>query len=124
MSFDWNKYFLLAEDIYKNTKKASGDNEATQRTAISRAYYSVFHLSEDNAISNMAYQRPTKNHHSEIILFYKKQMADPNHQELGKLLSTLRFSREKCDYEAGDFGDIKKLLESSILHAKTIKSLL
>lgn len=39
MSFDWNSYLTLAEELAK--KK---EDEASQRTAISRAYYCVYNL--------------------------------------------------------------------------------
>lgn len=123
MPFDWNKYFLLAEDIYKNTKKSSGDNEALQRTAISRAYYSVHHLATEHA-ETMGHPKPTKDHHTDIIGFYKSQMDSPNHQEAGKTLAILHRSRKKCDYDSNNLGDLNKLLESSLIQAKTIKSLL
>jgi hypothetical protein len=37
IAFDWNAYFVLAEELAKR------DDEASKRTAISRAYYSAFH---------------------------------------------------------------------------------
>ena len=36
MPFDWNDYYLLAERLKQ------GDEEASRRSAISRAYYSVY----------------------------------------------------------------------------------
>jgi uncharacterized protein (UPF0332 family) len=38
MPFDWNNFLLLAEEL------AARADEASKRTAISRAYYFVFHL--------------------------------------------------------------------------------
>lgn len=38
MPFDWNNFLVLAEDL------ARKDDEASKRSAISRAYYFVFHL--------------------------------------------------------------------------------
>jgi uncharacterized protein (UPF0332 family) len=38
MAFDWNNFLILAEEI------ATRGDEASKRTAISRAYYFVFHL--------------------------------------------------------------------------------
>src|SRR5437899_11955893 len=41
MSFDWNEYAALAEELSKR------DNEASLRTAISRIYYSTYHAARD-----------------------------------------------------------------------------
>lgn len=38
MPFDWNNFLVLAEEL------ATKDDEASKRSAISRAYYFVFHL--------------------------------------------------------------------------------
>jgi hypothetical protein len=43
MTFDWNEYLTLAEEL------ALKNDEASKRTSISRAYYSVYHLAYERA---------------------------------------------------------------------------
>jgi len=45
-SFDWSEYLRLARDLSANA------DEASQRTAISRAYYCIYHMASARAIAN------------------------------------------------------------------------
>ena len=46
MPFDWLEYLRLAQAL------ALKGDEASKRTAISRAYYFVYHLANDRAVAN------------------------------------------------------------------------
>lgn len=52
MSFDWREYLNLASILSGNA------DEASQRTAISRAYYAVFHAATLHAKANGYGARP------------------------------------------------------------------
>jgi uncharacterized protein (UPF0332 family) len=51
MPFDWNDYLTIAKEFKTRTdgQTPSNLNEAMQRTAVSRAYYSMFHLALEYA---------------------------------------------------------------------------
>jgi uncharacterized protein (UPF0332 family) len=51
MPFDWTNFFVLAEDLARN------NDEASKRSAISRAYYFVFHLAFARAESTAGQYR-------------------------------------------------------------------
>lgn len=121
MSFDWNEYLRISEDIYTQLKNSGRNDEALARTAISRAYYSAINLAAENAIQKYGQSFPKDNFHSACIGYYRNDKMNPNHQTAGKLLRTLHSSRIKCDYHALFEGNLEKALESSILQAKNIK---
>ncbi len=93
MAFDWNDYLTFAQEL-----KSRGD-EAAVRSAISRAYYCVFHCAKDYAIANLGY------------LFRSDQ---PSHVQMWKLFEgkgrtfkavhdkgmALKRIRQDADYES------------------------
>lgn len=130
MAFDWDYYLVIAKKISKsvNGKADNDNNEALRRTAISRAYYAIYHLALTYAKNNLGYVPPDRNggnqFHSDIRSHYKKQMANPDYQEVGKILFSLHSARVNCDYKADDIGNVGALLTSSILQANKIKGIL
>lgn len=130
MSFDWNDYLEIAKDLKTKTdgQAVSNSNEALQRTAISRAYYAMYHLALNYAKTKLGYVSPNQNggnqFHSDIRSHYKKQMASSDYQEVGKILFLLHSSRVNSDYKADGIGNVKSLLSSSILQADKIKGIL
>ena|SRR3989338_10919081 len=126
MSFDWNYYLVIAKKLKTSTdgKPNNNNNEALRRTAISRAYYAMYHFAVSYAENNLGYQKPAKDYHPHIRSHYKKQMASPNCQEVGKILFQLHKARVDCDYKSDGIGNVESLLTSSILQADKIKSFL
>lgn len=118
MSFDWSDYLQLAQDI----KDDPSSSEAQKRTAISRAYYAAHNLARDLAIQN-GHPNTPNNGHSSLISFFKRDFSNVQYQEAGKLLSTLRFERTKCDYNSDTtaIGDIDAKLESAIIQANGVR---
>lgn len=129
MAFNWDGYFTIAKKLKNSTDNAkiSNDVEALQRTAVSRAYYSMYHLAVDYAKTHFGY-RPVKNgqnnFHTEIRSEFKNQLANPDYQEVGKILFQLYKARVACDYESEGLGNIKSLLGSTIIQSDKIKSIL
>lgn len=129
MSFDWDCYLVLAKKIKKLTggKPDNNNNEAFKRTAISRAYYAMFHLAVAYARDNFGYV-PNKNgpnqSHSDVRAEYQKQLGNPDHQEVKKILAKMHKARIDSDYKADSLGNTQSLLGSIILDADKIKGIL
>jgi uncharacterized protein (UPF0332 family) len=88
-SFDWADYLTLA-----TTLSANGD-EASQRSAISRAYYSVFHAATLHAKPNGYNERS----HGRLWKMYQAD-ADLNARRLSVLGNQMKRAREDADYVA------------------------
>lgn len=94
MSFDWREYLRLAENLVEISSNGLGD--ARLRSAISRAYYSVFCLSRDRA--GLKYFSG-RNVHIEVIGRYKNSSVFAE-KDAGKILDELRRYRNRADYDA------------------------
>ena len=129
MSFDWNYYLVIAKKLKTSTdgKSDNNNNEALKRTAISRAYYAVFHLAVAYAKNNFGYipnQNGPNQSHSDIRAEYQKQLGNPDHQEIKKILARMYKARIDSDYKADSLGNTQSLLGSIILDADKIKGIL
>jgi len=96
MPFDWNDFLTLADEL------ATRFDEASKRTAISRAYYCVFNLASARAESNVG-PRPkgTLTSHQWCWNQYK-QTVDPTCQRLGNTGERMKRMRGNVDYRATD----------------------
>lgn len=130
MAFDWNDYLEIAKDFKAGTDGQARNNlvEAKQRTAVSRAYYAIYHLAVDYAKNNLGYVPTQKSggnqYHSDIRSVYQSQLANPSHQEVRKILARLHKARIDCDYKPDDLGNLQSLLTSVILEADKVKGTL
>lgn len=129
MPFDWDGYLSFAKDLKSKTdgQTATNKNEAMQRTAISRAYYSMFHLAVDYAMAKLGYT-PKKNgpnqSHTDIQGVYRRQFGNPDHQEVKKILYRMYKARLDSDYNSNILGNAQELLDSILLEADKIKTIL
>jgi len=89
--FNWTEYLRLATDLSQNI------DEASCRTSISRAYYSVYHAASEVAIRN-GYP-PGSNSHAELWKIFSKD-ADKDCRRLATLAKTMKFARENADYKS------------------------
>ena len=94
MSFDWNEYLRLAQQL-------SGlANDAASRSAVSRAYYSAFHaaslsVKSNNVATNPKYER---DRHLRIWNIY----IDSSNKEcrrIGNRGQRLKVERQYADYD-------------------------
>jgi uncharacterized protein (UPF0332 family) len=95
MSFDWNLYLQLAKQL-----RAAAD-EASQRSAVSRAYYSAFHFASASIKANNIGTDPKydRDRHLRIWKAYidsKKKDC----QRIGNRGQRLKLERQKADYDA------------------------
>lgn len=93
MPFDWNRYLDLAREWQGST------DEAYQRSAISRAYYCVFHAAKTYATQNLGYEyRPDNPAHQQLWRHF-----DGRGTTLKAVYSkgmTLKRYRQDADYDA------------------------
>ena len=129
MTFDWNEYLEVAKNLKASTdgQPKNNFNEAQQRSAISRAYYAVYHLAVDYAKAHLGYvesRRGQNQFHSDIRAVYQRQFGNPDHQEVRKMLMRLHTARVNSDYKSEGLGNTESLLGSIILEADRIKGIL
>jgi uncharacterized protein (UPF0332 family) len=90
--FNWNEYFTLAQDL------AARPDEASLRSAISRAYYYVYHLALARASANTFVPKRGEATHVQLWRLYRTSPV-PDCQRLALIAEELQGKREKADYE-------------------------
>ncbi len=88
-SFNWADYLTLATTLSANA------DEASQRSAISRAYYSAFHAATIHARANGYNERS----HGRLWKMYQ-QDSDLNSRRLSVIGNLMKKAREDADYVA------------------------
>lgn len=92
MAFDWSTLLALAEELCHR------DEEAAQRTAISRSYYYVYHLGRRRILDNgFPFSRGVDTHKQVWEKFGND--PDPRCQSLKALAKILQDKRSRADYE-------------------------
>jgi uncharacterized protein (UPF0332 family) len=89
--FNWAEYLRLATDLSQNP------DEASHRTSISRAYYSIYHAASEVAIRN-GYPSGSNSHAGLWKVFSKD--ADRDCRRLATLANTMMFARKNADYKS------------------------
>lgn len=118
MDFDWREYLKLAE-----TLKQSGE-EAALRTALSRTYYWVYHLSRSYADENSYSEKtaPGRGSHRRLWNWCKAQ-NDPQLRQLGVYGDRMRDLRNKADYNSGPIDDLGEAVNRQLLRARECEDL-
>ena len=88
-SFNWGDYLTLAISLSANP------DEASQRSAISRAYYSAFHAATIHAQANGYSER----NHGRLWRMYHSD-TDLNSRRLSVIGNQMKQAREEADYVA------------------------
>jgi len=132
LSFDFGDYLNLAEALV-NERGRLATEEACLRSAVSRAYYSVFILARDftatkeEEIADFDSKGKKLGSHERIIEHFKNS-CDARRQKIGLSLDRLREFRVQADYYAlmrNRHGGPLLLLPSanfSVSEAKTLLS--
>ena len=110
--FDWNDFKTLAEELRQR------NDEAAQRTAISRVYYAVYWRARNFLESEGFVLRQHEASHVQIWNEYKQKSGQTN-KAVGKLGSELHRFRVQADYVA-DVKDVKKLTRDSFKLAENV----
>ena len=116
MSFDWSEYLTLAERLVSKAEEAPNP-EAYYRTAVSRAYYSVFCLTRN-------YVRDTEGRvFSEHSALHKHLISKPHKakSKLGNQLKRLFQHRNNADYDDGLREAAVNKASRALVQAKKIK---
>ncbi len=96
MSFDWENYITLAEDL--KTKRNISIKEAYHRCIISKAYYGIFKIIYE-FLQTEGFN-PKRNVHRSTI-DQLEQAPDPIRKTIASNLRTLKIKRVKADYDSG-----------------------
>lgn len=107
--FSWNDYSIVAVRLQRYSKINSTVTEGFLRSAVSRAYYAVYHAALDYAKSKGYIETRYRDHlkrsgvrrdlgsHGVLIRFLLDN-SDINVKQLGTNLDTCRYMRTECDY--------------------------
>ncbi|WP_413509927.1 hypothetical protein [Carnobacterium maltaromaticum] len=107
MDFDWNSYYNLAKEL------SVCNDEAKQRTAISRAYYSAYRLMRDK-VSIASYEGRSSSH-ADVWNFIGKT----NYRSCKSDGFILKELRQKADYDA-NMPDLEADCEEALILAEQI----
>jgi hypothetical protein len=91
MPFDWSTFLTLAEDLAKRA------DEASLRSALSRAHYYVYHLALSRAEHNQFKAVAGEGTHTQLWRLYSTN-PDPNCKKLAEIAARLKEKRERADY--------------------------
>lgn len=97
MSFDFKEYLVIAEYLHANVR-----SEASIRTAISRAYYSVFSAAKSFCLNEKiinTFESKGPNCHAKVIDGLVAH-DDRSIKAVGKKLESLREKRNDADYDS------------------------
>ena len=89
--FEWSGYLTLAEELAKRT------DEASLRSALSRAYYFVYHLALQRAEANNFKSAPGEGTHTQLWRLFKGS-PEPACLKLALIAERLKEKRERADY--------------------------
>ena len=115
MPFDWNDYLTLAEQL------AIGADEASKRTAISRAYYFVFNLAFARAEWTAGPFPRVQSFHSWC---WGKYRATPDLacQQLANDGERMKRRRVKADYKSGDIPRLDDQVQRMLQEAQQFRA--
>ncbi len=112
MPFDWTEYARLAEDL-----RTRGD-EASLRSAVSRAYYSVYHQARNYLLAEGIELSKTDSSHKVVCNRYKG-IGGTSCRAVGVNGERLNDNRTRADYE-NELRNIESLVEETFKVAQFI----
>jgi uncharacterized protein (UPF0332 family) len=91
--FNWSEYHSLARELVTRSS-----NESCLRTAVSRAYYYVFHLARQRLLDNQFLFLEKQDSHKQV---WEKYTGSPDYdcRKLAEIAKRLKEKREAADYE-------------------------
>ena len=90
---NWRDFLLLASRLAAET------TEADWRTAVSRAYYAVFHVAR-HLLSDLKFTVPRADRAHQYLVFRLSNSGETVVEQAGRDLDTLRRLRNRADYDA------------------------
>ncbi len=116
--FDWQDYLGLAEDLANH-----GSDEAAQRSAISRAYYAVYHRASRYVRSQTLVPAHTGLTHRTVWNVIRTT-SNLNRQQAGNRGDALKVVRFRADYDNPFPGDLQRATRDALLEAREIIDLI
>jgi hypothetical protein len=113
--FDWSEYLELAEELGKRSDQAS------LRSAISRAYYYVYHLALERAQENN-FAFVVGGMHTQLWRVFSESPV-PDCRTLGTIAKRLQKRRERADYE-NVFARVNEEIPGTLADAQYFATLL
>jgi uncharacterized protein (UPF0332 family) len=97
MSFDWSTYI----DLARNLNALPEHEQAAQRSAVSRAYYAVFHEASGTLKTNCinTYPKDQRKSHDKVWNVYKGS-SKRDCRRIGNKAARLMEDRHDADYDA------------------------
>ena len=90
--FDWSQYFTLSNELAKRQE------ESALRSALSRAYYYVYHLALQRAQANGFTTSSGEGTHKQLWRNFNGS-PEPDCQKLAQIAGRLKEKRERADYD-------------------------
>lgn len=98
MSFDWFDFLALADALSRNPT-SPGPEEASLRSAISRAYYAAYCSVRNFADARGEILLRGKASDHWLVINHFRRSPDASRQKIGNQLDRLRRRRNKADYD-------------------------
>lgn len=89
---NWRDYLALAGRL------AAGGTETEWRSAVSRAYYTAFHIARQ-LLADLQFSVPRADRAHQYLVFRLGNSRDPAVEHAGRDLETLRRLRNRADYD-------------------------
>lgn len=89
---NWRDFLVLAARL------TGGAAEAEWRTAVSRAYYTTFHVAR-TLLSDLRFTIPRADRAHQYLVFRLSNSGEPAVEQAGRDLETLRRLRNRADYD-------------------------
>ena len=112
--FDWRSFLNFAQDI-----NGSSASEAALRSAISRAYYAVYHRASIY-VRGHSLVPPTERLTHEKVWSLIELTADPNGKVIGRRGRALKRMRIRADYQTVFPGDLPSLTNFAVGEAQAL----
>lgn len=119
MSFDWADYLTLAEALCHNPG-IPGPEEASLRTAISRAYYAAYRSALNIAVARREINPTGQASDHSLVINHFRNANDQKRKKIGADMSRLRNNRNKADYDDVLSGRPADIARSSVALARNI----
>jgi len=119
MSFNWVDFLALADTLVRDPS-SPGPEEASLRSAISRAYYAAFCSARNFArdSENLALEHTARDH--QLVRYHFQGASDRTHRKIGLNLNRLRNNRNKADYDDTLVDRPVSLAQSSVAVARNV----
>jgi uncharacterized protein (UPF0332 family) len=115
--FNWAEFLELAQAL-QNLSGERFSDEASNRTAVSRAYYAAFCTARNYAEANLGFTR-TATPRDHALLRQHLQSLGGAWSIIAELLQELRVVRNMCDYE-DTVSDLVQMTNDAIRNAEFI----